>query len=63
MIDTPTPGQLAYEAYTTAVAHAFVAPGITERLWAHLGPAEQQCWEAAAQAVLARHNTPQEDDG
>jgi hypothetical protein len=74
MSDTPTPAQLAYEAWVRSkespppptpgqVAYeaywgARYYP--TRRCWQDLRPAEQQRWEAAAAAVLAQC-TPQEE--
>lgn len=51
---SPTPGQVAYEAYVQRFqaypAHpkSTVFPGP----WMFLAPLQQACWEAAAQAVL-----------
>lgn len=54
MTDTPTPGRRAYEAY---VQHFRAYPAHSKRTvfpgpWMFLPPLQQQCWEAAAQAVL-----------
>jgi hypothetical protein len=55
MHNTPTPGQIAYAAYLRcfgaypAQMPSTVLPGP----WVFLSPLQQQCWEAAAQAVLA----------
>jgi hypothetical protein len=47
MPETPTPGQVAYEAYWGERHYP------TRRCWQDVRPVEQQRWEAAAQAVLA----------
>jgi len=55
--DTPTPGQLAYEAYNAAYDTEMVWG---DHGWFALPIMTQRAWEAAAQAVLAQC-TPQED--
>ena len=55
MPNTPTPGQVAYAAYCE-----------TRDPWWHpdftlLPPEAQHCWEVAAQAVLALHDTREEE--
>lgn len=45
MAETPTAGQVAYEAYWHAAA-PYMHP------WADVHPQNQAAWEAAAQAVL-----------
>jgi len=52
-IPTPTPGQIAYEAYCES-RDPWWHPDFL-----HLPPQAQQCWEAAAHAVLEQC-TPQE---
>jgi hypothetical protein len=47
MDDTPTPGQVVYEAYWRSEA------GKVPFAWETLTPRAQQPWDAAAQAVLA----------
>jgi hypothetical protein len=52
--DTPTPGQIAYEAYQAAYdCFVWTLP------WAQLQPHFRRVWEAAAQAVRAMQ---QEED-
>jgi hypothetical protein len=46
---TRTPGQFAYEAYSTFGARVTTYP---PTLWSWLAPVEHAQWEAAAQAVL-----------
>jgi hypothetical protein len=53
MPDTPTPGEIAYVAYVTAVEQRRVAAAITTAMWVRLLSGEQAAWEAAAQAVCA----------
>jgi hypothetical protein len=63
MSTTPpsTPGQTAYEAY---VQHFQAYPAHTKSTifpgpWVFRSPLEHECWEAAAQAVLAwQQETP-----
>ena len=50
MSDTPTPGQVAYEAFWQAFAVAF---GADADSWDIIHPGTQRAWDAAAQAVLA----------
>jgi hypothetical protein len=59
MPDTPTPGEIAYEAYRLVVlptaGRAHLPP------WTHLPALSRAGWEAAAQAVMAmqeREETP-----
>ena len=47
MPNTPTPGQVAYEAYQCDCG-----------CWQDLEPEAQQRWESVAQAVLACHDNP-----
>jgi hypothetical protein len=56
MSETPTPGQVAYEAH----ARAWDRDMLCTPAWACLPARHKDAWEAAAQAVLA-HCTPQED--
>jgi hypothetical protein len=62
MSDTPTPGQIAYEAFMRAALASLAAQ---EAIMPWESPlflaSERACWEAAAQAVLAQC-TPQEDN-
>jgi len=55
MSDTPTPGQIAYEAYCATLDHTWTKPA-----WRHLAPEIHRAWDAAAQAVLAQW-TPKEE--
>jgi hypothetical protein len=48
MNQSPTPGQIAYEAYCALPGARYCDP------WAELSGWAQQRWEAAAQAVLAQ---------
>jgi hypothetical protein len=59
MRDTPTPGQIAYDAWWTTFGDGRNDPPYAET-YATLSPRAQQSWEAAAQAVLAQC-TPPED--
>lgn len=47
MPDTPTPGQVCYEAYVTA-RHGYAVL----RPWPYLPPARRAAWEVAAQAAI-----------
>jgi len=53
MSDTPTPGQVAFEAYRAVAmpVSGFPDGGMP---WAWQRAEEQAAWEAAAQAVLAQ---------
>jgi hypothetical protein len=51
MNDTPTPGQICYEAYMVAVGNPWYVPAFHRRC-----AVEQAAWDAAAQAV--REDTP-----
>lgn len=51
MPDTPTPGELAFEAYWKAFKAMFGTHG--DDPWATIHPGTQRAWAAAAQAVLA----------
>ena len=53
MTDTPTPGQVTYAAYVTALRPTAVAEHAAQ-WWTRLRPEEHAAWEAAAQAVLAQ---------
>ena len=48
--DTPTPGQLCYEAFDAA----YPADRFVRLTWDEQAPAVQAAWEAAAQAVQDR---------
>lgn len=50
MPDTPTPGQVAYEAAWRV--HQELYPKAHRTPWRELHPAHKRGWEAAAQAVL-----------
>ena len=50
MSDTPTPGQVAYEAAWRV--HEELYPKAHRTPWRELHPAHKRGWEAAAQAVL-----------
>jgi hypothetical protein len=53
MRNTPTPGQVCYEAYQAAYeCYVWTLP------WTQLQPHFRQVWEAAAQAVLAWSRPP-----
>lgn len=52
---SPTPGQVAYEAFLAAWAPRSGPPVP----WGDLPPLAHHAWEAAAQAVLARQEAPQ----
>src|SRR5262245_16253171 len=49
MKETPTLGQVAYEAY---IAGRPWPPNMRHRRWVAIGPAEQRAWDAAAQAAM-----------
>lgn len=51
MTDTPTPGQVNYEAYCAVAPD--VDPALPFVAWDELPPGDRHAWEAAAQAVLA----------
>lgn len=52
MTDTPTPGQVCYQAYQTAYdCFIWTLP------WGQLQPHFRHVWEVAAQAVLAMQDT------
>jgi hypothetical protein len=50
---TPTPGQVAYQAFTQRMSRRFWSR------WHELETHEQHAWDAAAQAVLAPRLTDQ----
>jgi len=50
MSETPTPGQIGYEAYMGTLALGGVRHG--PPTWQHLTALHHEAWEAAAQAVL-----------
>jgi hypothetical protein len=52
MPDTPTPGQLCYEAYWRSNAPK-ISAAMTAQIWYALSSRTHEAWEAAAQAVLA----------
>lgn len=56
MPDTPTPGQVCYEAFDAA----YPADRFVRLTWHEQAPAVQAAWEAAAQAVLALGHPPRE---
>lgn len=49
---SPTPGEMAYQAWWQRFSDGTQAPPLHEA-WAQVSPQAQQAWEAAAQAVLA----------
>ena len=53
MPETPTPGQICYEAWWHSIA-----PDFPHGLWADVLPQYQAAWEAAAQHVLAEPWSP-----
>jgi len=61
MTDTPTPGQIAYEAYMRTLALGGVRHG--PPTWRHLTVLHQEAWEAAAQAVRDHADFPPLDLG
>ena len=61
MPETPPPGQICYEHYWPGLAQhspSLVSPPPVA--WDALSTGVQAAWEAAAQAVLAQQERPQE---
>jgi hypothetical protein len=57
MTDTPTPGEIAYEAYVASLWQQH-----TMFPWRYLQAPVQTAWEAAAQAVLAQGTAQESAD-
>jgi hypothetical protein len=59
MTPTPTPGQIAYEAYCAACNNHSLVSGAELPRWERTTPAIRLAWESAARAVLgsSRHDS------